>query len=67
MTPQISFMTAKVTPKHNQRSMHTTKGQHPQQRKDEEMLATRNLEDDSVGHKVEYMEGEESTDFRGQD
>jgi len=30
------------------------------------MLASRNLEDDSVGHMVEYLEGEESMDFRGQ-
>ena len=34
--------------------------------KDEEMLALGNLEDNSVGHVVEYLEGEESTDFRGE-
>ena len=27
------------------------------------MLASRNLEDDSVGYMVEYQEGEESKDF----
>uniref|UniRef100_A0A7C8YEY3 Uncharacterized protein n=1 Tax=Opuntia streptacantha TaxID=393608 RepID=A0A7C8YEY3_OPUST len=32
----------------------------------EDGLAPRNLEDDSVGHMVEYLEGEESTDFRRQ-
>jgi len=31
------------------------------------MLASENLEDDSVGHMVEYLEGEESTDFLGKD
>jgi len=30
--------------------------------KDEERLAPRNLEDDSIGH-MEYLKGEESTDF----
>jgi len=29
------------------------------------MLASRNLEDDSVGHMMEYLNKEESTDFRG--
>jgi len=27
------------------------------------MLASRNLEDESVGHFVEYLEGEGATDF----
>jgi len=31
--------------------------------KDELMLASRNLEDDSVGYMVEYLRGEESTGF----
>jgi len=31
--------------------------------KDEERLASRNLEDDSIGHMVEYVEGDESTNF----
>jgi len=29
------------------------------------MLAFRNLEDDSIGYMVEYLEGEESKDLRG--
>jgi len=31
--------------------------------KDEGILALRNLEDDSIGHMVDYLEGEESTEF----
>ena len=34
--------------------------------KDKKRLVPRDLEDDSIGHMAEYMEGEESTDFRGQ-
>ena len=29
------------------------------------MLASRNLEDDSVGHMVEYLEGENQRIFKG--
>jgi len=36
------------------------------EKKDEEMLASRNLEDDSVDYMMEYLEREESVDFRGQ-
>jgi len=32
---------------------------------DEEILASRNLKDDFVGHMAEYLEGEESMNFRG--
>jgi len=35
--------------------------------KDKKRLAPRDLEDDSIGHLVEYMEGKESTDFCGRD
>jgi len=34
--------------------------------KDEERLAPKNLEDNSIGHMVDYLEGEESTNFLGQ-
>ena len=34
--------------------------------KDKKRLALRHLEDDSIGHLVEYVEGKESTDFCGQ-
>jgi len=34
--------------------------------KDKKRLVPRDLEDDSIGHMVEYMEGKESTDFCGQ-
>jgi len=36
------------------------------EKKGEERLTFGNLEDDSVGHMMEYLEGEESTDFLGQ-
>jgi len=29
------------------------------------MLASRNLKDDSVGYMMEYLEGEESSNFQG--
>jgi len=34
--------------------------------KDKKRLAPRDLEDDSIDHMVEYVEGKESTDFCSQ-
>ena len=36
------------------------------EKKDKEVLVSRNLDDDSVCYMVEYLEGEESTNSRGQ-